>query len=240
MNKWWKTIAFIAGAAILTRWIPFSSFFRNVDTLVHEFGHAIVTLILSGKVQYIHLFADHSGVTYSSVPHSWRFIPISLAGYIISALFTVLLFYMYSRGKQQAGLITVTVLALASVLFFVRNSFGVTWCIGFIALSATIYFAPWRWLRDFYYLLVAFICLVESVLGPLFLVVASIQQPAQAGDAANLSEATLIPAVFWSLLFTVVAIACARVAMGLFFHSNRRSAAGTRSAFERSKYARRM
>ncbi|MCM3339297.1 M50 family metallopeptidase [Paenibacillus sp. MER TA 81-3] len=239
MNKWWKTIAFIVGAAILTRWIPFSSFFRNVDTLVHEFGHAIVTLLLSGKVQYIHLFADHSGVTYSSVAHSWRFIPISLAGYTISALFTVLLFYLYSRGKQQAGLITLSVLALVNVLFFVRNSFGVMWCIGFTVLSAAIYFVPWRWLRDFYYLLVAFICLVESVLGPLFLIVASIQQPTQAGDASNLNAATFIPAVFWSLLFTAVAIACARVAMGLFFNANRRPPAGTRPAFGWSKHARR-
>lgn len=97
-----KTVVFLVVAAVLTRVIPFSSFFRNVDTLVHEFGHAIVTLLVSGKVLYIHLFADHSGVTYSSAAaHSWRFILIALAGYIVSTVFAVLLFYGHSAGSSR-------------------------------------------------------------------------------------------------------------------------------------------
>jgi hypothetical protein len=44
--------------AFLTRFIPFSEFFRNVDTLVHELSHALVTLLLSGSVMFINLYAD--------------------------------------------------------------------------------------------------------------------------------------------------------------------------------------
>ena len=62
MSNWVKTILFLIGSAVLTHWIP-SSFFRNLDTMVHEFGHAVVTLALSGKVMYIELYSDHSGVT---------------------------------------------------------------------------------------------------------------------------------------------------------------------------------
>lgn len=67
MNKWLKTLLFLAGSALLTRFIPFSSLFRNLDTMFHEFGHALVTLLLSGSVLRIELYPDHSGVTYSAI-----------------------------------------------------------------------------------------------------------------------------------------------------------------------------
>ncbi|BFH17603.1 hypothetical protein J6TS7_18270 [Paenibacillus dendritiformis] len=172
MKHWGKTVVFLVVAAVLTRVIPFSSFFRNADTLVHEFGHAIVTLLVSGKVLYIHLFADHSGVTFSSAAaHSWRFILIALAGYTVSTVFAVLLFYGYARGKQQTGLTAIVIVTAISLLFFVRNGYGVMWCVGFLLLTAAICFCPWPWLRQGYYLLVAFIALVESVLGPVFLLI---------------------------------------------------------------------
>lgn len=219
MKHWGKTVVFLAVAAVLTRVIPFSSFFRNVDTLVHEFGHAIVTLLVSGKVLYIHLFADHSGVTYSSAAaHSWRFILIALAGYTVSTVFAVLLFYGYARGKQQTGLTAILVVTAISLLFFVRNGYGVMWCIGFLLLTAAICFCPWPWLRQGYYLLVAFIALVESVLGPVFLLILAVQNPGQAGDAANLARLTPVPAALWALLFTAVALIGARECLRLFLH----------------------
>ncbi|WP_374017153.1 M50 family metallopeptidase [Paenibacillus thiaminolyticus] len=219
MKHWGKTVVFLVVAAVLTRVIPFSSFFRNVDTLVHEFGHAIVTLLVSGKVLYIHLFADHSGVTYSSAAaHSWRFILIALAGYIVSTVFAVLLFYGYARGKQQTGLMAILILTAISLLFFVRNGYGVMWCIGFLLLTAAICFCPWPWLRQGYYLLVSFIALVESVLGPIFLLILAVQNPGQAGDAANLARLTPVPAALWALLFTAVALLGARECLRLFLH----------------------
>ncbi|MGG3839772.1 M50 family metallopeptidase [Paenibacillus thiaminolyticus] len=219
MKHWGKTVVFLVVAAVLTRVIPFSSFFRNVDTLVHEFGHAIVTLLVSGKVLYIHLFADHSGVTYSSAAaHSWRFILIALAGYTVSTVFAVLLFYGYARGKQQTGLTAILVVTAISLLFFVRNGYGVMWCIGFLLLTAAICFCPWPWLRQSYYLLVAFIALVESVLGPVFLLILAVQNPGQAGDAANLARLTPVPAALWALLFTAVALIGAKECLRLFIH----------------------
>ncbi|BFH66138.1 hypothetical protein J27TS7_09840 [Paenibacillus dendritiformis] len=222
MKHWGKTVVFLVVAAVLTRVIPFSSFFRNVDTLVHEFGHAIVTLLVSGKVLYIHLFADHSGVTYSSAAaHSWRFILIALAGYTVSTMFAVLLFYGYARGKQQTGLTAILIVTAISLLFFVRNGYGVMWCIGFLLLTAAICFCPWPWLRQGYYLLVAFIALVESVLGPVFLLILAVQNPGQAGDAANLARLTPVPAALWALLFTAVALLGARECLRFFLHPKR-------------------
>lgn len=103
MNKWLKTLLFLAGSAFLTRLIPFSSLFRNLDTMVHEFGHALMTLLLSGSVLRIELYADHSGVTYSAIGAGAQAILVSLAGYTLASLFSLLLFYLYRRNGCNGG-----------------------------------------------------------------------------------------------------------------------------------------
>ncbi|WP_232055685.1 M50 family metallopeptidase [Paenibacillus alvei] len=222
IRSWTKVILFIVATACLTRFIPFSSFFRNVDTLIHELSHALMTLILSGKVMYIHLFSNQSGVTYSAYTSTWKAIPISLAGYIGASLFAVLLFYLHARKQEAAGLIAIASLALISLILFVRNGYGMMWCAGFVILTGLIWkFAP-PWLRSGYYLLIAFICLVESVISSAYLVYLSMNMPNGAGDAANLSRVTYIPSIVWALLFTAVSLWCARISMGILFHGPRR------------------
>jgi hypothetical protein len=216
MSNWLKTVFLLIGSAFLTRLIPFSSFFRNLDTMIHEFGHAVVTLALSGRVMYIELFANHSGVTYSSVTNSWSVIPIALAGYMTASLFAVFLFKMRSINKQRLGLQVITLLAILSLVVFVRNEFGVMWLIGFIILNILMLAIVPSWLRDAYYLLLAFLTLEESVLGPVSLILYALENSASAGDAANLGRITMIPAIGWAVLFTVFSLWCAKIAIGSF------------------------
>jgi len=223
MNNWLKTILLIIAAAVVTRFLPFSAYFRNVNTFIHELGHAVVTLLSSGHVVFIHLFADHSGVTYSSLPDSWRIIPVSLAGYIAASVFVLLLFRWYARGKQQLGLAVLTVLAAIGLMVFVRNEFGMVWCAGFIGLSAVALVVKWPQVRDAYYLFIGFICLVESVLTPLMLLVIAIREPQSAGDATNLEAVTGIPAIAWAIVFLLIALWCGKVAVSEMFPRGRRT-----------------
>ncbi|MDF2723920.1 MAG: hypothetical protein K0Q59_3595 [Paenibacillus sp.] len=226
MSRWIVTLLFLVGSAILTHWIPFSSFFRNVDTMVHELGHAVTTLILSGDVLYIQLYANHSGVTYSYIEHGWRTIPLGLSGYISASLFAALLFHLYGKGKLNYGLIAMSVLAVVSLAFFVNNGFGVLWLIGFTVVNGIMIFLPMPKLRNFYYLLVSFICLEESVMGPINLLFLSLSG-SNAGDATGLSRSTFIPAFVWSLVFLLVALLCARKAIASFI--GRRKSGQTRN-----------
>ena len=216
MSRWMTTILFLAGSAILTHWIPFSSFFRNLDTTVHEFGHAVTTLLVSGRVMYIELFADHSGVTYSYVESGWRVIPVALAGYVTASLFALYLFYAYRTGNERLGFAAMSLFAAASLLLFVRNGFGVVWLTGFIVVNIVAAMMPFRFIRQFYYLLVAFISLEESVVGPIYLLVLSVTNSGQAGDAANLARATAIPSAVWAAAFVVFSLWCARWSIGMF------------------------
>ncbi|MGG1518774.1 M50 family metallopeptidase [Paenibacillus oryzisoli] len=215
MSNWVKTILFLIGSAILTHWLP-SSFFRNLDTMVHEFGHAAVTLALSGKVMYIELYRDHSGVTYSQLTKSWALIPVSLAGYMTASLFAWFLFSAYAKGKQRLGLQVMTGLSALSLVLFVRNGFGVSFLLGFIIVTVLALALAPKWLRDFYYLLLAFLCLEESVFGPLSLVVYSAQNSRAAGDATNLAAHTGVPAIVWAVLFSLFALWCAKQAVQAF------------------------
>lgn len=216
MNKWLKVLLYLLGAAFLTRLIPFSNWFRMLDTMIHEFGHAAATLLVSGRVLRIELYADHSGVTYSVLTSGWSQLIVSLAGYIGASLFAVALFYSYSRQKQGQGLIVITALALLSGLLFVRNGYGLTWLLIFIAFNLLFLVIGGR-ISRFYYLLLAFLCLEESVMAPLTLLLLAVSSPGSAGDAANLAALTGVPALVWGLLFLVIALLCARAALHLYW-----------------------
>jgi hypothetical protein len=217
IRSWLRVALFLTIAAVLTRLIPFSDFFRNVDTLIHELFHALATLLLSGDVLYVHLYSDQSGLTYSAYAGGWKSVPISLAGYFGSALFAVLLFYLHSRKKEKAGLIVIASIAVLGLALFVRNGYGMAWCAGFAILTILICVWSRPGLLKGYYLLVAFICLVESVLSALIILSMAFQDPAAAGDAANLDRATYIPAAFWGLLFALFSLVCARASIKLFY-----------------------
>ncbi|GIP34258.1 M50 family metallopeptidase [Paenibacillus sp. J2TS4] len=216
MARWLMTILFLIVSAFLTQWIPFSSFFRNINTMIHEFGHALTTLVLSGKVLYIELYSDHSGVTRSAVSQSWALILVALAGYISSSLFAWFMFSLDAKGKHKLGLTIVTAIAVLSLILFVRNGYGVLWLAGFIALSVIILLVGGLKVGRFYYLLIAFLMLEDSVFGSFSLILYALDDPASAGDAALLSQHTPLPAVVWAILFTLFSLWCAVRALMVF------------------------
>lgn len=216
MNKWLKTILYLLGAAILTRFIPFSSWFRIMDTMIHELGHAVTTLLLSGRVLSIALNPDHSGTTLSVLEYGWRTTLVSLSGYMSASLFAVLMFYGYAKRKQGEGLLAISGIAVLMILLFVRNGYGLLWLTIFVVITLVFYFLGTR-IRNAYYLLLAFLSLEESVMGPFSLLIYAISQPSGAGDAANLARSTMMPAFLWSLLFLAFSLWCAKFALSLFW-----------------------
>jgi len=230
MGRWIITLTLLAGCFALTEWLPFSPYFRNMDTMIHEFGHAAMTLMLSGQVQYIHLYEDHSGVTLSAVQSGWRTIPVSLAGYFTSSLAAVALFALHRHGQHRLGLFLVTAVAAASLILFVRNAFGAQWLLGFIGLNAVAFLLPIGFVRVGYYLLLAFLTLVESVVGTITIAILSWQTPTEAGDATNLANATGIPAIAWAALFLIVSLVCAKTAIGHFLPRPKRKLWGSKKS----------
>jgi hypothetical protein len=218
--KWLVVVGFLLISCILTRLIPFSFFFRNVNTMMHELGHAAAALLTSGEVHRIVLNADHSGVTFASVTSGWSAVLVGLAGYIPASLFAVLMFYLHYRRQEKRGLMAISLIAVLMLLLFVHEGFGVGWLMGFVLLNLVMWLIGGTVCR-LYFLLLAFLTLEESVLGAVNLLLIAIVDPPAAGDAANLAAATGIPAPAWSALFVIVAFLCAREAIRLLFRGMR-------------------
>lgn len=102
------------------------------------------------------------------------------------------------------------------IIFFVRAGYGLWWLIIFMIVNLIFYFLGDK-VRNFYYLLLAFLVLEESVVGPLTLLTMALTQPKQAGDASNLANMTVLPAFAWALLFLLFSLWCAKVALQLFW-----------------------
>lgn len=230
MGKWMLTILILIGLALLTHYLPFSDFFRNLDTMIHESGHALTTLLLQGSVMEIELYVDHSGVTRSAVSQPWAIIPIALSGYMMASLFAWLLFALYAKGKHRAGLILMASLAALVLLLFVRNEFGVLWLIGFLIFTVlAIVFGGKNVFGKWVFLIVAFLTLEESVFGPFSLVYYALSRPGEAGDATILSNETPIPALIWAMWFTLFSLWCAKQAITAFLGGKRRTEGPLRS-----------
>ncbi|MNC45768.1 hypothetical protein D3C75_947530 [compost metagenome] len=146
----------------------------------------------------------------------WSQVVVSLAGYISASLFAIALFYGYYKQKQALGLVIISVLAVIMIVFFVRTGYGLWWIIIFVLVNLLFYFIGGR-IQNFYYLFLAFLCLEESVMGPVMLLLRSITQPGYAGDATNLANSTMIPAFVWALLFVAISLWCAKSALQLYW-----------------------
>jgi len=187
--------------AILLSYIPLlGKYFRSVNTLVHEAGHAFVTLLLSGEVIAVNLFADTSGTTVTKAKGKFPQALIALAGYPVSSLTAWLCLWLLYRGSYLGILFILTSIALVIMILSLRNMYGLFWAGTFIVLNLLlIYFNNHPLINAFatFYSLIIF---TDAIISAFILMILSIKQPKKAGDATNLHKITKIPAVIWALI----------------------------------------
>ncbi|SFJ73712.1 Peptidase M50B-like [Paenibacillus sp. UNC496MF] len=202
----WKFAGYIVVALIVIH-LPFVGlFFKIANTLVHESAHALTSLAMKGQVGQIQLYANTEGVTYTALPSKLASVVTSLAGYVGSSLFALLLAVLCARRKHAVILWLFLVLAVVNALLWVRNPFGIGWLLVFTVLLA---FALWRrgsWTTALAIGLFVFV-LAESVSSSFAILWLSLYAPAGAGDAANLGRDTVLPTAFWGFFFLVQACA---------------------------------
>ena len=196
------TYYFIIGTLLLLK-IPFlGKFFKVINTAVHELGHAVISLLLSGKVQKIELFSSSEGVTVTQNSHAWKAFFVSLAGYPFASAVSYLCFYLLNQGFEKDLIIGFIVLFVLMLLLWIRNLYGFFWVIFFGGVNvALLYYVadPKIWFAvALFYVTILF---TESLLSSLIIFYLSFRTPQQAGDASNLKSYTHIPAWIWGTLF---------------------------------------
>jgi len=199
--KEWHWILWIVAGIVLTRIPVLGVYLRVVNTAVHEVGHALTALILQGEVYRIELFSDTSGTATTRSKNKFTAFLVSLSGYMFSSVIAYVLFLLIHDSAEYFILWGLIILFALILILYVRNTFGIIWLLGFIALNGWFLYLEKDVLVRYAACCYAIVVLVDSVLSAGVVFYASITQPSKSGDCYNLQKNAFLPAFFWGLIF---------------------------------------
>jgi hypothetical protein len=200
----WVAIA-VSLIASLTPWGPTLLYpFKLFTTWVHESSHALMTLLVGGRVTAVTIEPNTSGLTHGLVPASRvaRGL-VASAGYLGAALVGCLLMAA-TRVERRARTILYGVGAfmLLTAVVWMRNLFGVVVVLGWGLALVTMARRRMANALRFLLSLLAVQVALNSVydIRVLFLV----DGPS---DAATMARLFLLPAWFWAALWMLMSVA---------------------------------
>jgi hypothetical protein len=181
---------------------------RNVITIVHEAGHALVAVLVGRRLQGIQLHSDTSGVTLSrGKPHGPGMVLTSLAGYSAASILGFAFAGLLAANRITALLVVAAVLLLA-VLVMVRNAYGVFAVVVTAAVLAAVAFLAPPGVQSVFVYLMTWFLLFGGVRPVIELQVKRRRGSARDSDADQLARLTGVPGVLWVLIFGVIAVSC--------------------------------
>lgn len=188
-----------------------------INTLIHEVGHALIAKFTFGEVEKIELFADTSGVAWSSSRFWIGRVLTSLAGYITASATGYLFLYLIISQKYIYILFILLVVLIFSFFFWIRNLYGFLWTLTFSSLIIGLVLYDNKILTENILLFITSIIFVESVLSAFTIFKLSFTQPTKAGDATSLWKSIiLIPSPVWGLFFFAQSLLFAYLGIKLF------------------------
>jgi hypothetical protein len=191
---------------LLLRIEKIGPYFRGLNTMFHESGHALFALLLTGHFSRVDLHADTSG-SCKYVQSGWlRDLLINLAGYPFGAAASVAMLWYLHHGHADFVFYGLAGWLGINLLFWVRNQFGWIWILLFGGMLGVCYYLNNPHLTYYFLLFASSLNLIEAVYSSLVILWLSADDPASAGDAANLRSITYIPAVVWGLLFAATSV----------------------------------
>jgi len=206
MSQWFWIAVAVSLAISLTPWAPLLLYpFKLFTTWVHESSHALVTVLVGGRVRSITIEPDTSGLTQSLLP-AGRLARglVASAGYLGAAIVGCLLMAS-TRVEKWAHVILSWIGAcmLLTLVLWIRNLFGaavvLAWGIALITLARTGMANAMRFILSLLAIQVALNAVFD--IRVLFLIRRG------HSDAATMAQLFLLPAWFWATAWMVVSIA---------------------------------
>ncbi|MEU0874556.1 M50 family metallopeptidase [Nocardia brasiliensis] len=218
---WWLVAGAALVALVLVGYTPLWRFTRNIVTIAHEGGHALVALLTGRKLNSIRLHSDTSGLTVSSgKPYGLGMILTTMAGYPAPPLLGLGFAALLGASRITLMLWTAIVL-LAGVLIMTRNVYGM---LTVFAVGATVFAVSWfgtDTLQAGFAYLGAWFLLFAGARPVLELQrgrsrqLRSRHQQDVASDADQLARLTHLPGLLWVGLFGVIAVGSLVLGAGL-------------------------
>lgn len=206
MNKEYVYFALPIVVFIINR-IPYiGKYLRVVNTLIHESGHAIATLVTSGQVYSVELFSDTSGSAITKTKGKFRLFLVSIAGYPFGSAVACLLFYIISIDKCLIALYILACVALLNLMFYVRNPYGIFWLVSFTAIIFVVKFYGGEFVQFVFTAWLSGIMLFEALYSSVVLLLIAKKKSKSAGDAYSLEKLTGVPAFIWASMFVAQSV----------------------------------
>ena len=201
-----------------------------VSTVAHEMGHALTALLVGGNVAKVELNLDGSGVAFTSTTGRLDGALVSAGGLVGPAIAAALCF-VFARSARVARwtLFLLGALLVLSLVFWVRNPFGVVYV---LALAAALAAVGWRATAHVAQLVLVFVAVqlslsVFSGSDYLFTESANVGGAQLPSDVSQMSEALVLPYWFWGVVCAVFSALVLVAGIWLFLRKPRAKAAAS-------------
>ncbi len=228
------TLLIAATISIVLSFIPFAEFltypFRIFVTFIHEGGHALAALLTGNSVASLSVAMNASGETYTTQGGIISQVLISSAGYVGSMAFGAILLILIRKAIAARIVLLscgILVFGMTMIFGFIKPLFWVqawsgipfTLLAGLLISAGLVLIARFASARvaTFFVSFLAVQCVLNALfdLKTLFSLSSSFGPTAQT-DALNMSNATGIPAIFWTIAWIAFALGILWFAMRLY------------------------
>lgn len=220
-----KLIIYGIIAFILLRIPVLGKYIAVVDTLIHEIGHALMSLVTGGKVTKIELFASTEGTAWTNSPTWLGRVLTSIAGYPFASGMSFIFLYFIKQGDYTlmigfllAFLVLGFIFWLRNIRFLIiRNLYGIFWLLTFSGLFGGLLYLDNPVLTQHVLLFLTAILFVQSIISAFVIMKLSFKKPKNAGDATNLAKSVIIiPTQVWGILFFAQSLVFGYYGINLF------------------------
>lgn len=180
--------------------------FKLLAVMGHETGHAIAAKLVGGDVNQVTVRLNQSGECLSSIPQGFfAKVLVYSGGYVGSAVIAVLLLlltFRFNARRFMLGAAAAWLVVMA--LFYGRDLFTLGFCLGMAVLFA----AGAKWLPlELVGGLNLFIATFTALYAAMDLKDDLWTREVRAmSDAQLLANVTIVPAIVWALLWTLVSV----------------------------------
>ena len=198
--------------------IPYGNYvlypFLLFSTWIHESCHGLAAWSVGGRVSWLNVYADGSGLANTLIPNTpicraW----VANAGYSGTAIVggILLIFRRHTKGTR-IGMSVMGVCVLLSCVMVVRNVFGL---VTLLLIGIFLLLCGWKatdfWIREVYSAVASTTCLnavtsIRALYSPGSATVGGVIT--QTTDASTMQSVTLIPYYIWATLWLLTGTIC--------------------------------